>query len=82
MVVKKIFLIFLKKQRNKHAYLQRLEQVDSEMLFNLESANSLKQSTVMSHNVSCHLCSVMDIKGLPLFGHNKPPFFKQISITK
>lgn len=42
----------------------------------------LKCSSVLSHRVSCHLCLVMDIKRLPLFALNKPPFLKQISITK
>lgn len=53
---------------------------ESETLLNLNPL--LKRLTALRHNVSCHLCSVMDIKGLPLFPHNKPPFSQQISITK
>lgn len=53
---------------------------ESETLLNLNPL--LKWLTALRHNVSYHLCSVMDIKGLPLFPHNKPPFSEQISITK
>lgn len=53
---------------------------ESETLLNLNPL--LKRLTALRHNVSCHLCSVMDIKGLLLFPHNKPPFSEQISITK